>query len=207
MTPEEVIAGMPVNKDKDGNELGTLNQELASWCITQGYKVTMHSADFQILDLSWSSLAKDKLFERMKLAKGHRHIMALGDTLSERYLQSYIDFVEAGGELHIEQYMSTSLLDRLLSSGPLIVAVSYFVLWNCGRTVDAGLREIKLDDIDGHLGTHSVVIYGKDDDGKYLVADPWKEPGLHVVESELLLAAMTSSETECDNLIFQFEKT
>ena len=206
MTPEQVMAGLPVNKDPDGNELGTLNQELATWCIKQGYKVTMYSADFQILDLLWSHLEKDMLLERMKLALGHHHVANLSDQLSDRYLQSYIDFIEAGGELHIEQYMSSRLLDQLLNSGPLVAAVSYFVLWNCGRVVNPGLRENQFDDIDGHLGTHSIVIYGKDDTGKYMVADPWMEPGLHTVESELLLAAMTSSETECDNLIFQLEK-
>lgn len=56
ITPEEVTAKIPVNKNDKGEDWGTINQQLATWCISEGYEVEMHTADFQIIDLSWADL-------------------------------------------------------------------------------------------------------------------------------------------------------
>ena len=98
MAPEEIMASVPVNKNDKGEDWGTLNQELARWCLTQGYEVKMYTADFQIIDLSWVDLPKGELLERMEAAKDHRDIPSLGKETSRRYMQSYIDFVHAGGK-------------------------------------------------------------------------------------------------------------
>lgn len=206
MTPEAIIGEMPVNKNDKGEDWGTLNQELATWCIGQGYSVHMYTADFQIIDLSWIGLLKDELLSRMEAAKTYRDIPALGKETSQRYMQSYINFVKAGGDLHIVPYMTTKLLDELLAHGPLIASVCFNVLHTRGRTKSTGLRETDLDDVDGYLANHSIVVRGKDDDGNYLIADPWQKPGFHTVEPERLLAAMDASQMECDNLLFQLRK-
>lgn len=206
MTPEDIIVQVPVNKNAQGEDWGTLNQELATWCVGQGYAVRMCTADFQIIDLSWIGLPKDKLVERMEIAKSHRGIPGLGKETSQRYMQSYIDFVNAGGDLQVVPYMSTRLLDELLQHGPFVVSVCFNVLHTQGRTKSVGLRETKLDDANGHLANHSVVVRGKDDDGNYLIADPWQKPGFHTVEPQRLLAAMDASQMECDNLLFQLKK-
>ena len=206
MTPEEIIAQIPVNKNGKGEDWGTLNQELAKWCVEQGYAVKLYTADFQIMDLSWIDLSKDKLLERMEAAKDHRDVPSLGKEYSRRYMQSYIDFVNAGGELHIVPYMSTKLLDELLANGPIIASVAFSVLHTQGRIQYIGLRVTEADGIDGYLANHSIVIHGKDEAGNYMVADPWEEPGFHVVEPERLLAAMDASQIECDNLLFQLRR-
>lgn len=205
-TPEAIIEQLPVNKNAQGEDWGTLNQELATWCIGQGYTVRMVTADFQIIDLSWIGLPTDELLARMEAAKDHRDIPSLGKEISQRYLQSYIDFVKAGGELQIVPYMNTKPLDDLLQDGPFIVAVCFNVLHTRGRTKGVGLRETELDDVNGHLANHSIVVRGKDDAGNYLIADPWEKPGFHTVEPERLLAAMDASQMECDNLLFQLTK-
>ena len=205
-TPEEIIAKIPVNKNDKGEDWGIINQQLATWCISQGYEVEMHTADFQVIDLSWANLPKDKLLERMKLAKGCRDIPTLGKEWSEIYMQSYIDFVEAGGKLHIHQYMTTELLDNLLADSPLLLCVCYNVLHNTGRSKDVALRKSESDDLGGKLTNHSIVVYGKTDSGNYLIADPYQEPGTHEIEPERLLAAMAASQIECDNLLFQLRK-
>lgn len=206
ITPEEIIAEVPVNKNEKGEDQGTLNQELATWCLSQGFTVRMHTADFQIADLAWRDLPKEQLVERMESAKTHRDVPSLGKEISERYMQSYIDFVKQGGELHIEPFMTSELIDTLLPDGPILAAVCYNVLHATGRTKSSGLRQTIPDDIEGGLATHSVVIYGKTDDGKYLIADPWQEPGLHEIEPRRLLAAMDAAQIECDNLLFQLAR-
>ena len=206
MTPETIIEQMPVNKNAQGEDWGTLNQELATWCISQGYTVRMCTADFQIIDLSWVGLPKEQLLERMEMAKEHRDVPSLGAETSHRYMQSYIDFVKTGGDLQIVPYMSTKLLDELLQAGPFVASVCFSVLHTQGRTKSIGLRETELDDVGGYLANHSVVVHGKDDEGHYLIADPWQKPGFHTVEPERLLAAMDASQMECDNLLFQLKK-
>lgn len=206
LTPEDVSKSIPVNLNENGEEIGTINQHLATWCISQGFVVDIYSADFQILDLAWANLSQAELLQRMEAAKGHRNVPALGKEWSECYLQSYIDFVKAGGHLYIQPYMTTALIDKLLESGPTLPAVCYGVLHNVGRSKEAGLRAFSLDDIHGNMVTHSIVVYGKNDAGNYLIADPWEEPGTHEVEPERLLASMTAAQIECDNLIIKLTK-
>lgn len=206
MTPGEVIAEVPVNKNDKGEDQGTLNQELATWCLSQGFKVRMHTADFQIIDTAWKDLPVDQLIQRMESAKPYRDVPALGKAISERYVQSYIDFVKQGGELHIEPFMTTDLLDRLLPNSPILIAVCYNVLYATGRTKSFGLRQTAPNDTEGGLTTHSVVVYGKNDVGLYQVADPWQEPGFHEIDPRRLVAAMDAAQIECDNVLFQLAK-
>ena len=58
------------------------------------------------------------------------------------------------------------------------------------------------DDINGTISTHSIVIYGNDEEGNFLVADPWD--GLEVTDPETMLCAITAAEIECDSQCFQF---
>lgn len=205
-TPEEIMAMVPIIKNDEGEDWGTINQDLASWSITQGFDVDMYTADFQVIDLSWADLSKAQLLERMELAKSKRDIPALGREWSKIYMQSYIDFVKVGGRLRIRPYMTTELIDRLLPDSPLLICVCYNVLYGSGRSQSVGLRKSKSDDLNGKLANHSILIYGKDDSDNYLVADPWEEPGTHAVEPERLLAAMTAAQMECDNLLFQLRQ-
>jgi hypothetical protein len=205
LTPEEIAAKIPVNKNDKGEDWGSINQQLATWCLSQGFEVDIYTADFEIIDLSWIKLTKETLLERMELAKDHREVPSLGKEWSKIYTQSYIDFLNAGGELHLEPYMTTKLIDDLLPASPLLLCVCYNVLYTSGRSKDIGLRKAETDDLNGKLTNHSIVIYGKDGDGNYLIADPYKEPGLHTIEPERLLAAMTAAQMECDNLLFQLK--
>lgn len=182
LTPESIMDIIPVRKNTKGEDWGTLNQDLAVWCLSQDFDVVMHSADFQILDTSWAGLSHDELLQRLISVKGHRDVPSLGKEFSELYTQSYIDFLNAGGELNVHQYLSEKLLDSFLSEGPMIVCVCVNVFYGEGRTKDLdvpALRISQTDDIDGGLYGHAVVVHGKNDNAEYMIADPWKEPGLH----------------------------
>lgn len=195
---------VPVCKDEKGEDWGTINQQLATWCISQGFEVEIHTADFQVIDLSWSDLNKNKLLERMEATKEGRDVVGFGKEWSSIYMQCYIDFVKAGGKLNIRPYMTTELIDSLLLNGPLLACVCYNVLYNYGRREYIGLRESIADDINGKLTNHSIVIYGKNQ-GKYLISDPWEVPGKHAIEPERMICAMTAAQMECDNLLFQLK--
>ncbi len=205
-TPEQLIEQLPVLKGGNGEDFGSINQRLATWCISQGYEVEMHTADFEVIDLSWASLDTNAQLERMKLAKQYRKVPSIGKMWTDLYMQSYIDFLEAGGSLYIHPYMTTKLIDDALMTGPLLICVCNNVLFDGGRsTHESKLRDSTPDDLEGKLFNHSVVLYGKNKQGTYLIADPWRKPGFHEIEPERLLAAMTSAQMECDNLFFQLK--
>ncbi len=203
-TPQDIMDIVPVGKNEKGEDWGTINQHLATWCLSQGFDVVMYSSDFQVLDLSWSGLKASEIVEKLNAIKGHRDIPVLGKNFSEMYIQSYIDFIQVGGELHIEQCIATPLLDRLIERGPILTCICMSAYYGSGRQADdAGLRQDVTDDIDGKLYNHSIVIHGKDDEGNYLVADPWKTEGFYTVSPEKLVLSIQAAQLECDNLLFQ----
>lgn len=205
LTPEAIMDIIPVRKNAKGEDWGTLNQDLAIWCLSQGFDVVMHSADFQILDTSWAGLPHDELLQRLISVKGHRDVPSLGKEFSELYTESYIDFLNAGGELYVHQYLSEKLLDDFLAEGPMIVCVCVNVFYGEGRTKDLetpALRKSQTDDINGGLYGHAVVVHGKNNDGDYMIADPWKEPGFYTVNADKLIGAMYAAQIDTDTSMF-----
>lgn len=195
---------IPAQKGEDGEDWGTITQHLATWCLSQGFVVTMYSSDFQILDTSWKGLAASELVEKLNAIKGHRDVPVLGKDFSEMYIASYVDFIQKGGELRVEPFITTPLLDELLAEGPLFVSVCMNVFYGLGRRVsNAGLRVDKVDDVAGDLSNHSIVVHGKNDEGDYMIADPWKTEGFYTVSPEKLVLGIQAAQLECDNLLFQ----
>ncbi len=205
-TPETIASIVPTAKNTEGEEIGTLSQQLATWAISEGYEVAIYSADYQVLDLSWADLNDAKKIERMQAAKQTRNVGNIGKEFSELYLQAYIDFLQAGGDLQIVPYISSDLLNKLLVDSPVFVSVNFNVLYNQGRSQDGGLRQAQPDDLEGGLANHSIVLYGKSDEGNYLIADPWQRGQRLEIESERLLIAIASAQLECDNFIFQIRE-
>jgi hypothetical protein len=202
-TPDSVLQSVPTLQVGEDDEWGTLAPSLATWVIQQGFAVTMHTFDFQLLDLSWSGLDMSALRDRIEAAAGVRVVPSLGDDVSRIFLHTYRDFLDAGGRLRIHSHLTTSLLDELLVDAPVFANLNTNVLYNRGRQREAGLREITGDDLHGGVDTHFVVIYGTDDNGAYFVADPWEAPGRHVIEKERLFAAIGAGQIQCENAIFQ----
>lgn len=205
MTPEQIMEEIPKNFDKQGKEIGSVNQQYASWAINKGYIVTLYSADFELLDVGWVTLDKNELTKKLQASIGKHEIGFLGHEWSKRYIEAYIEFLEKGGQLVIKSYFDTELLDALLQQGPLLAAVSSQVLYEKGRSKDIGLRVSELDDINGSISTHSIVIIGKEEGG-YIIADPWKVPGQFTISPDHLLAAMAGAQQQGDNLFFQLSR-
>ncbi len=203
--PLELEERIPQTTNELGEKQGTINQHLATWCLSQGFNVTMYTFDCQIIDQSWSTLEKDELITRLKLRKDGWVVPGMGEQWTIEYTQGYIDFMEAGGELHIQQAVTSDLLYELLQKGPLLPCVSFSTLYGSGRTV-LTQEEDTPDDINGRATNHSIVIYGNDENGNFLVADPFKKPGKLVIDKERMLAAISTAQIECDNLLFQLYK-
>lgn len=198
---------MPVCKNEQDEDAGSITQHLALWCRKNGYDVELYTSDFELIDLSWRSLSKNNLLARLEVSKLIKTNPVLGRHYSQEYLQSYIDIIGADVEVHILPHMSGALISSLLLTSPIIACVNYNVLHSVGRQIYTGQNTSKTDDVGGKLSNHFVVLYGEDAQGNFLFTDSWKKPGRFVIEPEKLVCAITAAQIECDSIIFQIAKS
>jgi Peptidase C39 family len=194
--PEELLSKVPQPNDEKGEPTGSVTTQLATWCVSIGKQVKFYSFDCEILDLEWSKLNKTELIDKLELVKDVRDVSGLGGKhWSKIYVNAYIQYLKSGGEL----------LYILLKDGPVYVNVCANTFNNEGRATypDHSKRELVLDDVNGKVSNHSVVIYGYDENGKLLVADPWR--GLRIIDIETMLCSISTAQIECDNQCFVIE--
>ncbi len=202
-TPEQILSVFLVRKAQDGSDWGSIGQDLARYCIGLGFDATFYSFDCYITDYSWQNFTTQEMYERLKVVRESRDVKCLGGKHnSQLYVDAYMEFIEAGGELKIRPYVTTELIDNLLQQGPVAAVVYYATLYGTGRSLKSGQRQEVLDDTNGKIYTHSVVIVGKDKNNRYQLAEPFKQPGLLWVEREQLVAGITAAQAECDNSLF-----
>jgi hypothetical protein len=201
--PEELIRLVPQPKTEDGKPTGSITAQLATWCLQQEFKVNFYSFDFQIIDLSWTNLEGEALIRKLELIKDVRDVPSLGKQWSAIYAQAYIDLLQKGGKLKIMPHVTSKLIYDLLKDGPVYANICSYLTHGLGRLKypDPEVRKAVTDEVHGSIGTHSVVIYGNDEEGNYLVSDPWH--GLEVVNPETMLCGITAACIECDSQLFQ----
>lgn len=199
----DISTKVPQVKNSKGENFGTINQQMATWCENLGFDVVLYTADVQVIDQSWSKLSSIEVIERLEARKAGLKVPSLGELWNDAYCQAYIDYIKSGGELHIVNAITSNMLYELLKEGPLLPCLSFDTLYGKGRTSNAGENKTKPNDINGKAWNHSVVIYGNDEGGNFLVADPWEKPGIHVIEPDVMIAAIGTAQLECDNLVFQ----
>lgn len=202
----DISAKVPQVKNEKGEDCGTINQQMATWCISLGFDVVLYTADVQVIDQSWSKLTSTEVVERLEARKSGFKVPSLGELWNNAYCQAYIEFIRSGGELHIANAITSKLLYKMLEKGPVLPCLSFDTLYGIGRTINIGEKETKPDDVNGKAWNHSVVIYGNDEQGNFLVADPWEKPGRHVIEPDVMVAAIGTAQLECDNLVFQLTR-
>lgn len=206
-TPEELVAEVPQPKDSAGTVFGSVTAQLVEWCQRQGLNTHMYTSDCLILDLSWQGLTTEQLIERLEAVRNVREVPAMGKEWCERYIDAYINMLKSGSKLDVVNFIKSKLLYKLLQQGPVFANICSTALRGKGRaisTVENGEHKDVLDDIKGKAGTHSVVIYGNDEDGNYLVADPWD--GLVTIDPESMVCAIEAAQIECDNQCFVITK-
>lgn len=204
VTVNDLLKQVPHPKDEKGNQTGSVTAQLVAWCQGQGIKTHMYSFDCLVLDLSWKNLSTKEILAKLKAAKGKRDAIVFGRHWADIYIDAYIDMLEAGGTLTIRPLVTTKLLYKLLESGPIFVNICSTAKRGVGRTRDIGLRKSVVDDVKGDISTHSIVVYGNDETGNFLVADPWE--GLIEIDPETMLCSITAAQIMCDNQCFVIEK-
>lgn len=201
--PEELVGKVPQPKDAEGTSHGSVTAQLADWTQTQGFQVHMFVSDMYILDLSWKNKSSEQIKERLEQVKSRRKVPLMNSHWVNIYENAYLSMLNHGAEITVAQFITTELLYKLLKDGPVYTNICSTANSGNGRTVNPGLRETKVDDINGGVSTHSVVIYGNDEDGNFLVADPWD--GLVTTEPEHMVLSIATAQIECDNQIFIIE--
>ena len=208
LTPEKLVTEVPQPKDSEGTSHGSVTAQLAAWCQQQGFQVHMYVSDLYILDLSWSDYSSTELLKRLKEVENKREIPIMDSLWVRVYEDAYVSMLENGAKISIVPFITSDLINTLLNEGPVYANICSTALRGKGRDiayVKKGGRSRELDDINGNIGTHSVVIYGIQDNGDYLVADPWD--GKVVVNGEKMVLAIQAAQIECDNQIFVFEQS
>lgn len=204
-SPEDIGKMVPQPKDASGTSHGSVTAELAGWCQSQGFRARMYASDMYILDLSWQDKSSRKIKSRLEEIGMKRQISIMDSRWVKIYIDAYVAMIDLGTDLMVVPFITTKLLYELLRDGPIYANICSTANSGRGRTISQpGLRKTKIDDVNGIVSTHSVVIYGCDEDGNFLVADPWD--GMTIVESERMVLAIEAAQIECDNQIFVVSK-
>ena len=206
---EDLLKQVPQSTDEKGNSIGSLTAQLAEWTISQGFEVDFTTFDFIITDLSWIGLDSEQLVERLEKVKHVRNVHNVGGKYwSEMYVQAYINLINSGGKLSVVPHVTTELLYEKLQHAPIYVNICPAVVYGKGRQRYIDTDELNKDssvddDLNGEVGTHSVIIYGNNDKGNFLISDPWE--GLAVVDPEAIICGITAAVIECDSQLFQIQ--
>lgn len=203
-SPEELVSKVPQPKDAEGTSHGSVTAQLADWCQTNGYQTHMYVSDMYMLDLSWKNKSSAQIKQRLEEIGTKRKASLLDSHWTKVYVDAYVSLLDHGAQLTITPFITSKLLYELLQNGPVYANICSTANSGNGRTINPGLRETKADDLDGGVFTHSVVIYGNDENGNFLVADPWD--GLVVTEPEQMVLSIEAAQIECDNQIFVITK-
>lgn len=202
--PEELVDKVEQPKDAEGTSHGSVTAQLADWTQTQGHQVHMYASDMYILDLTWKDKNSKEIKERLEQVKSKRTVSVMDSHWVGVYEDAYVSLLDHGADLSVVQFITSDLLYKLLSNGPIFANICSSASTGRGRTLSPELRKDVLDDVNGRITTHSVVIYGNDEDGNFLIADPWE--GLATMKPEHMVLSIEAAQVECDNQIFVINK-
>lgn len=183
---DEVIAG--VSALEDG---GTLAVELGRHALRRGYATTIRTLNLQVFDPSWFSVEGTPHVDLPAKLRAQRKAKSARKLRGA--IDAYLDYLELGGALRMENF-SAHLLRTLLNSGtPLLAGLS--ATWLYGSAREHG-PDCEYDDIRGEPSGHFVVLAGYDRAARKIqVADPYLPNPLagrqhYVVDTGRVLAAI-----------------
>lgn len=161
---DEVIAQVP--RLRRG---GTLAVNLANHALRRGYRALILTYNLSMFDPSWFEGRPTDLHERL-LAQQR----AKGDPRIDEATGAYLEFLELGGELSMED-LTPGLLRRWLAEGtPILTGLSATFLYRSPREI--GEVQLVEDDVRGVPTGHFVVLSGWDGEQREVrVADPLED--------------------------------
>lgn len=205
-TPHEVIDKVNVHTRPGTNEVwGSLLTDHGIYLISLGFKTTVYSFDVWVTDMSWHGKDSEFILKRLDAIKNKLAVPSLTKEGTSIYIDGYKAFLEAGGELIIQQHPTLELLKNIAQSRPFVASVNYQCLYGTAkiRFLPDGINTT-IDD-SGIPTNHSVVISDYRD-GRFEVYDPWNNEKILWVSEQTLLSAIMAAQLECDNQLLVIEK-
>jgi hypothetical protein len=142
---------------------GTLAAYLACHALSNGYRATLYTYDVHVFDPSWfvepPTTIGERLRRQMELKESPRLRVAT---------EAYLDFLERGGVLKLEDLTPALLRWHLERSTPILAGLSATYLYRTPRET-----RYAYDDVRGVATGHFVVLCGYDpEQDEVQVADP-----------------------------------
>jgi hypothetical protein len=160
----EVIADVPTLASG-----GTLAIHLANHALRRGYEALIYTFDLSVFDPTWFEGRPVDLADRLR-----RQAKAKDDPHLRDATAAYLEFLERGGELEMEDLTPGLLRRTLAQERPILTGLSATFLYRCAREI--GDTTLQGDAIRGHPTGHFVVLCGYDaEERKVCVADPLED--------------------------------
>ena len=155
---------------------GTLAVMLGCHALRRGYRARLFTFNLNLFDPTWFPGASDRPGNAETLRSKLRSQLAAkapGDPRLALATESYIEFLDRGGEIWLRD-LSSGLLSKFLRKGrPVLTGLSATYLYRCAR--EYGPRD-DYDDIRGEPAGHFVILCGYDADSRCVqVADPMRD--------------------------------
>ena len=146
---------------------GTLGVMLACHALRRGYRARIYSYNLHVFDPTWFVPKPPDLRERLKTQRSGKRDLRL-----RRATAAYLEFLDLGGELRMED-LSKSLIRKFLNrSQPILTGLSATFLYRSARELSS---ESEYDDVRGQPMGHFVVLSGYDRENRtVLVTDPFR---------------------------------
>jgi len=144
---------------------GTLSVFLANHALRRGYKATVYTYDLKIFDPTWFVCSPKEMVERMREQARFKKKPRLSQAT-----EGYIEFLELGGTLLMEDLRPRTIGDYLKRNLPILTGLSSTYLYQSPREYGP---EDDWDDIRGEPQGHFVVLCGYDQRPRSVrIADP-----------------------------------
>ena len=175
---DEVIDG--VQHLETGGTLGAL---LGAHALGRNYSSLIYTYNLRVFDPTWFRTGVD-VGERLKKRRALRSEVGM-----RAAIDGYLGYLDAGGEVKLEDLTAELLVGYLDREVPLITGLSSTFLYRSMREV--GPDD---DDVSGDPSGHFVVLCGYDRAaGTVLVADPYRANPLGADSYEVTLDRMVAS--------------
>lgn len=127
-------------------------------------KVTIISADINILDFAWKKLSKKDLFETMIEAGNCKR----QDHVYKEQIRAYLQFMAVpryNNKLVIDHHFGKHIREAISQKKPILISFNWNLFFEYGKWNKKG----KIDPILGDSEEHAVVVSGFDDKGVHIV--------------------------------------
>ncbi|MCA9285924.1 MAG: hypothetical protein KDA22_11945 [Phycisphaerales bacterium] len=172
-TLERVIA--ETSRLEDG---GTLAVFLAQHALRNGFSASIYTFNVNLFDPTWfprgGGVADAVLLaEKLKQQAARKHSRKLRIATD-----AYLDFLELGGRVHMEDLTGELIRSHLRRQVPLLAGLSATYLYGAAREVEAPHNRMVDDDLGGEPTGHFVALAGWDRERReVLVVDPHSPDG------------------------------